>query len=80
MYEYAVNKHTCPTDVTLQSVAIWSTIKWPVHYHNSLNISYYTIDNTRNMDWCSNWTLCVLIASYVCYDVILYVCNDGDVI
>ena len=36
MSEYAVNKYACPTDVTLQSVAIWSPIKWPVHYHNSL--------------------------------------------
>ena len=23
MYEYVVNKHACPTDVTLQSVAVW---------------------------------------------------------
>ena len=38
MYEFAVNKYACPIDATIQSVDIWSPIKWPVHCHNSLNI------------------------------------------
>ena len=37
-------KQTCMpnTYVTLQSVYEIHAVKWPVHYHNSLNISYYT--------------------------------------
>ena len=45
IYEYAINKYSYPRDIALQSLDIWSPIKWPVHYHNSLNISFTLINS-----------------------------------
>ena len=55
MYKYAVNKHAYPTDVTLQSVAIWNPVKWPVHYHNSLNIKTHgCVSVAKKAVWCTS--------------------------